>query len=186
MKNSTVYKDVQQAQLALGYRTFGIEDERRYAMAVLDAVLGRGMSSRLFQEVREKRGLSYDIASRQQFFRGAGMFAITAGLAADKCEATLAVIDRELKRVCEKKVGAAELKRVKEFLIGNFRLGHEKVVAKMFFYGSTILAFGRFVSVQEQIEGIRRVTAAEIQAVAKAVFRPANRSVSWVLPKRNG
>ena len=107
MKNSVVYKDVQQAQLALGFRTFGVEDPRRYAASVLDAVLGRGMMSRLFQQVREKRGLSYDISSRMQFFRGAGMFTITAGVAPEKKDLLLATIERELKRVCEKPVGAA-------------------------------------------------------------------------------
>ena len=175
-------KDVQQAQLALGYRTFGIADSRKYAATVLDAILGRGMSSRLFQEVREKRGLSYDISSRWQFFADAGMFVISAGLDPAKAPMALKTIDRELKRVCERRVSAAELRRTKEFLLGNFRLAHEKVVSKMFFYGSTLLSFGRLVRPEEQIAGIQAVTAAEVQAVARAVFRPANRSVSWVVP----
>ena len=179
----TVSKEIAQAQLALGYRTFGICDRRKYAATVMDAVLGRGMSSRLFQEVREKRGLSYDISSRMQFFQDAGMFTVTAGLDAGKAAKALATIDRELKRICEKPVSAAELKRTKEFLVGNFRLSHEKVTSKMFFYGSTMLSFGRLVTPQEQVEGIRAVTAADLQSVAKSIFRPANRSVSWVLPK---
>ena len=179
----TVSKEIAQAQLALGYRTFGISDRRKYAATVMDAVLGRGMSSRLFQEVREKRGLSYDISSRMQFFQDAGMFTVTAGLDAGKAAKALATIDRELKRIREKPVSAAELKRTKEFLVGNFRLSHEKVTSKMFFYGSTMLSFGRLVTPQEQAEGIRAVTAADLQSVAKSIFRPANRSVSWVLPK---
>ena len=179
----SVSKDIAQAQLALGYRTFGICDRRKYAATVMDAVLGRGMSSRLFQEVREKRGLSYDIASRMQFFQDAGMFTVTAGLDAGKAKKTLETVDKELRRICEKPVSAAELKRTKEFLVGNFRLSHEKVTSKMFFYGQTMLSFGRLVSPQEQVEGIRAVTPADVQAVARAVFRPANRSVSWVVPK---
>ena len=179
----SVSKDIAQAQLALGYRTFGICDRRKYAATVMDAVLGRGMSSRLFQEVREKRGLSYDIASRMQFFQDAGMFTVTAGLDAGKAKKTLETVDKELRRICEKPVSAAELRRTKEFLVGNFRLSHEKVTSKMFFYGQTMLSFGRLVSPQEQVEGIRAVTPADIRAVARAVFRPANRSVSWVVPK---
>ena len=181
----TVEKDISQAQLALGYRTFGICDGRKYAATVLDAVLGRGMSSRLFQEVREKRGLSYDISSRMQFFQDAGMFAISAGLDQAQADKTLATIDRELARVREKPVSAAELRRTKEFLIGNFRLSHEKVTSKMFFYGQTMLSFGRLVTPQEQVEGIRAVTAADVQAVADAILRPSNRSVSWVVPRRS-
>ena len=177
-----VAKDVQQAQLALGYRTFGIGDERKYAATVLDAILGRGMSSRLFQEVREKRGLSYDISSRMQFFQDCGMWAVAAGVDPAKADRTLATIDRELDRIRTKRVGAAELARTKEFLVGNFRLSHEKVTSKMFYCGSSLLAFGRLMPIEEQVEGIRRVSAADVQAVAQAIFAPENRAVSWVLP----
>ena len=179
----TASKDIAQAQLALGYRTFGIGDRRKYAATVMDAVLGRGMSSRLFQEVRERRGLSYDISSRMQFFQDAGMFTVTAGLDPKKAKKALETIDRELKRICDKPVSAAELKRTKDFLIGNFRLSHEKVTSKLFFYGQTMLSFGRLVTTQEQVDGIRAVTSADVQAVAKAIFRPSCRSVSWVTPK---
>ena len=180
----TKSKDVQQVQLALGYRTFGIRDRRKYAASVLDAVLGRGMSSRLFQEVREKRGLSYDISSRMQFFSDAGMFAVTAGLDRTKADRALATIDRELRRVRDAKVSPAELSRTKEFLVGNFRLSHEKVASKMFFYGQTMLSFGRLVTPDEQVAGIKAVTSDDIRSVARAVFADANRSVSWVVPQK--
>ena len=183
ISNVSVSKDIAQTQLALGYRAFGIGDNRKYAATVMDAILGRGMSSRLFQEVREKRGLSYDISSRMQFFQDAGMFTVTAGLDPAKAKDALATIDRELKRIREKQVSAAELKRTKDFLIGNFRLSHEKVTSKLFFYGQTMLSFGRLVSPQEQIDGIRAITATDVKAVANAILRPANRSVSWVVPK---
>ena len=180
---TTVAKDIAQAQLALGYRTFGIADKRKYAAIVMDAILGRGMSSRLFQEVREKRGLSYDISSRMQFFQDAGMFTITAGLDRSKAKDALATIDRELKRIREKPVSALELKRTKEFLIGNFRLSHEKVTSKLFFYGQTMLSFGRLVTPQEPVEGIRAVTASDVKAVANAILKQSNRSISWVVPR---
>lgn len=179
----SVSKEINQAQLALGYRTFGICDSRKYAATVMDAILGRGMSSRLFQEVREKRGLSYDISSRMQFFSDSGMFTVSAGLDRSKATKALATIDRELRRICEKRVSAGELKRVKEFLIGNFRLSHEKVTSKLFFYGATMTSFGRLVLPREQIEGIAAVSAADVQAVADEILRPANRSISWVLPR---
>ena len=183
---ASVTREINQAQLALGYRTFGLRDPRKYAATVLDAVLGRGMSSRLFQEVREKRGLSYDISSRLHLFADAGMFTVTAGLDASKADAARATIDRELARITTTRVGAEELRRTKEFLIGNFRLSHEKMTSKLFFYGQTMLAFGRLVSPTEQIAGIRAVTATDVRDVAREIFRPENRSVSWVLPKRNG
>ncbi len=180
---STREKDVQQVQLALGYRTFGMSDRRKYAASVLDAILGRGMSSRLFQEVREKRGLSYDVSSRLSLFREAGMFTVTAGLDASKADAALKTIDRELRRICDKKVSKAELERTKEFLVGNFRLSHERVVSKLFFYGQTMLAFGRLVSPADQVEKIKAVTSEDVQSVARAIFQDRLRSVSWVVPK---
>ncbi len=178
----TTTKDVQQTQLAIGYRTFGIGDERRYAATVLDAVLGRGMSSRLFQEVREKRGLSYDISSRLQFFTDAGQFTIAAGLDGSRMDRLLQTIDRELEKVCVKKVSAAELKRTKEFLIGNFRLAHERVTAKLFYHGASLLSFGRLVPIDEQVGRVRAVTADELLAVAQEILRPENRCVSTLLP----
>ena len=178
-----VERDVNQVQLALGYRTFGLGDRRKYAATVLSAILGMGMSSRLFQEVREKRGLSYDIASRMQFFSEAGMFTVAAGLERSQARPALAVIDRELRRICERRVSAAELRRMREFLTGNFRLGHEKVTAKLFFYGANVLAHGRLVLPDEQLRGIAAVTPEDVQAVAQAIFRPDRRALSWVTPK---
>jgi predicted Zn-dependent peptidase len=179
----TVSKDVQQTQLALGYRTFGIADGRKYAASVFDAVMGRGMSSRLFQEVREKRGLSYDISSRMQFFSDAGIWSVTAGVDPAKAGRALEVIDRELRRICDRKVGAAELKRTKEFLTGNFRISHERVQAKLFFYAQTMLSYGKLVMPEEQVEGIRSVTAADVQAVAVEILDPSRRSLSTVVPR---
>ena len=186
MKNSVVYReDIHEARLALGYRTFGANDPRRYAASILDALVGHGMSSRLFQELREKRGLSYDIASRMHFFTDAGMFVISAGINPAKTDLALKTIEAELKKLCVKPVSKAELKRTKDFMLGNFRLHQEKLTAKMFFYGQLHLAFGHLVLPQEQIEGIRKVTAEDLQAVAKTIFKPANRSVNWVLPKES-
>lgn len=179
-------KDVHQVQLAVGYRTFGVADPRKYAATVMDAVLGRGMSSRLFQEVREKRGLSYDISSRMQFFSDAGMFTVSAGLDPAKADLALRTVDRELLRIREKTVSAAELRRTKEFLIGNFRLSHERVTSKMFFYGSTLLSYGRLVSPREQIDGIASVTPADVRSAAGAILRDENRSVSRVIPSSRG
>lgn len=176
-------KDINQTQLVIGFRSFGLTDERKYAATVLDAVMGRGMSSRLFQQVREKRGLSYDIASRWQFFDDAGMFTIAAGLDPAKAEKALAIIDRELERIATKKIPKSELERTKEFLVGNFRLSHEKILSKMIYYGSTTLAFKRLVPTQEQVASIRAVSSDDVLAVANAILRPENRSISWVVPK---
>ncbi|MBR7180062.1 MAG: insulinase family protein [Kiritimatiellae bacterium] len=180
----TVEKDVNQVQTAVGYRTFGLRDPRKYAMTVLDAILGRGMSSRLFIEVREKRALGYDISSQQHFFSDAGLFFVTVGTDPSKAERAIETIDREIAKICGKRPGAKELARVKEFLVGNFKLSHENVKSKMFFYGSTWMAFGRIVSPAEQVEGIKAVSADDVLAVANDVFVPGGRSVSLVVPRK--
>ena len=179
----TIGKKIHQTQMALGFRTFGCDDSRKYAATVMDAVLGRGMSSRLFQEVREKRGLSYDISSRMLFFNDAGTFTITAGMSQEKAAETLSVVESELRRICTKKISRAELQRTKDFLVGNFRLSHEKIISKMFYFGSTLLAFERYIDPGEQIEGIRSVTPDDLLATAKAIVQPCNRSLCWVVPK---
>jgi predicted Zn-dependent peptidase len=179
----SVAKDVQQLQLALGYRTFGLKDDRRYAASVFDAVMGRGMSSRLFQSVREKRALSYDISSRMQFFGDAGMWTVTAGIDKSKAKLALATIDRELGRIASQKVPAAELKRTKEFMIGNFRLAHERVTSKLFYYGSALLSYGCVIRPEDQVERIKAVTAEDVREVAACILDGSNRSLSWVVPK---
>ena len=175
-------KDVSQVQLAVGYRTFGVTDSRKYALTVMDAILGRGMSSRLFQSVREKRGLSYDISSRAQFFSDAGMFTISAGLDPSKADEALSTIDKELKRIRTYAVPEQELERTKEFLVGNFRLSHEKVLSKMIYHGTTLLSFGRLVPTSEQVEGVRAVTSRDILEVAREVLAVEKRALSYVMP----
>ena len=180
--STTAAKDVKQTRFAIGYRTFGFADRRRYAAAVFDAVLGRGMSSRLFQEVREKRGLSYDVSSRMNFFSDTGMWTVSAGVEPSKEEKAIAVIERELRRIRTSRVGAAELRQVKDFMLGNFRLGHEKVVSKLHFYGQTLLAYGRAVEPAEQVRGIAAVTADDVLAVANDIIDPSVRAISRVVP----
>ncbi len=179
---AVVRKDVQQAQWALGYRTFGISDARRYALGVLNGVLGHGMMSRLFQEVREKRGLSYDISSSPHFFQETGFLQIAAGLDAARRDELARVVDREIARLCETRVPAAELKRTKEFMVGNMRLSYEKTSTKLFACGAAMLAFGRYDGLAEEVRKVREVTAEDVRDVAQAVFRPENRAVSLVLP----
>jgi predicted Zn-dependent peptidase len=179
---SLIKKDINQVQLALGYKMFGFEDDRRFAVTLLDAVLGRGMSSRLFQEIREKRALSYDISSRATLFEGAGIFSISSGMHVDKAAQTLKVIDKELRRICQKRVSANELSRTKEFIIGNFKLSHERITTKMFSHASSIKIFGKLVTPEEQVECLRAVTSKDIFEVANEIFDDKNRSVSWVVP----
>ena len=179
-----VRRDVQQVQLALGYRTFGVKDERRHAAAVFDTIMGRAMSSRLFQAVREKRALSYDIRSQIQFFDETGGWCVTAGLDSSRAEKALTAIDVELDRICQKKPSAAEMRRTKDYLLGNFRLGFEQPRTRLFYYGLGVLTHNRIVPPDEVVAHIAAVSADDVQAVAQTILDPGNRAVSWVVPKR--
>ena len=179
---SIVKKDICQAQLAVGYRAFGHDDDRRFALLLLDALLGRGMSSRLFQQVREKHALSYDISSGTQLFSDTGFFTISAGLHPDNSFKAISIIDREIEKICERRVSSNELKRTKEFVIGNSRLSNERVTSKLFYHGSTMLRHGKLIPLSENIARIRAVTTEDIYSLANEIFNPKNRSVSWVVP----
>ena len=178
-----VVRDIQQVQLALGYRIFGGLDERRYAASVFDTLMGRTMSSRLFQAVRERRGLSYDIRSQLQFFAETGGWCVMAGLDTARADKALAVIEADIDRIRQRKPSASELRRTKDYILGNFRLGFEQPRTRLFYFGLGVLAFGRIVPPQEMTERIAAITADDVQSVAQDILQDRNRSVSWVVPK---
>ena len=186
MKEVRAERDIQQVQLAMGFRTFGIRApaRKKYAANVFDGLMGRSMSSRLFQSVREKRGLSYDIRSQLQFFEEVGGWAVTAGLATDRVPQAVSAIERELDRIRAKRPGAAELKRTKEYLVGNFRLGLEQVRARLFYFGNCVQTYGRILAPEEVVAGISAVTADDVLEIANEILQEKNKSVSWVVPKQ--
>jgi len=186
VKEVRAERDIQQVQLAMGFRTFGVRApaRKKYAANVFDGLMGRSMSSRLFQSVREKRGLSYDIRSQLQFFEEVGGWAVTAGLATDRVPQAVSAIERELDRIRAKRPGAAELKRTKEYLVGNFRLGLEQVRARLFYFGNCVQTYGRILAPEEVVAGISAVTADDVLEIANEILQEKNKSVSWVVPKQ--
>lgn len=185
VKEVTAERDIRQVQLAMGFRTFGVRAplRKKYAAKVFDCLMGKSMSSRLFQSIRERRGLSYDIHSQLQHFEETGGWAITAGLDTARVDEAFAAIERELKLICAKKPSAAELRRTKDYLIGNFRLGMEAQRSRMFYYGGCAQTYGKLYSPDEIIAGLEGVTAAEVLEAANEIITERNRSVSWVKPK---
>jgi len=175
-------KDIGQVHAVAGFRTFGRHDDRRFAMRVLNGILGENMSSRLFQTVREKNGLCYSIQSSYQLFQETGMFTISGGFDASRAEAALKLTSKEVRRIIETKVTAAELRRAKDYLQGTFRLGLEGVEHQMLMLGSSILNYGRLIKPEETLIGIRKVTAEDVQHVAETVFTPDRLTLSLVVP----
>ena len=178
-------RDIQQVQLALGFRCFGVHapERKKYAANVFDCLMGRTMSSRLFQSVRERRGLSYDIRSQLQNFEDVGGWAVTAGLDTARVERAVETIEREFARIRARRPSSAELRRTKDYLLGNFRLGLENQRARMFFFGNCVQTYGRVRDPEELVKGIAAVTADDVLAVANEILDDRLKSVSWVTPK---
>ncbi|MGH7708572.1 MAG: M16 family metallopeptidase [Vulcanimicrobiaceae bacterium] len=163
-------KDTEQAYVMIGARGLGARDERRYALAVIDAILGGGMSSRLFQEVREKRGLAYSIYSTQQSYRAAGLFAVSAGTAPANVQECVDVVVDQLRALAETGPSAAELALAKEHLKGNLTLSLESTSSRMIRLGRNEFNLGRQVPTEEIEEAVDRVERSAVTALANELF----------------
>ena len=178
-------KKTEQTQIALGIRTCSRHDERRYALRLLNTILGENMSSRLFQVVREDRGLAYSIYSTPSFFEDTGDLVISAGLDTDNLRKTLKLILRELRRFTLALPSAAELRRAHDYVNGQIDLGSESTDNQMNWLGDQLLGYGRVFRPAEVKRRLRQVTAAEIRSVACDFFRPERLNLALVSPLKS-
>lgn len=165
-------KDTEQAYIVLGTRGLSVRDERRYALSVLDTVLGGGMSSRLFQEVREKRGLAYSVYSFQQSYRDAGLFGVSAGTAPDSVQECLDVIVGELERMAAEGPSDAEIELAKEHIKGSLTLSLEASSSRMIRLGRSEYNLGRQVDIEEIETAVDAVTHEAVWGLATELLRP--------------
>jgi predicted Zn-dependent peptidase len=163
-------KDSEQAYVVLGSRGLNVRDDRRFALSVLDTVLGGGMSSRLFQEIREKRGLVYTVYSFQAAYRAAGLFGIYAGTSAENVQPCIDVIAEQLASLRNLEIDANELHLAKEHIKGNLTLSLESTSSRMIRLGRNEFALGRQMAPEEIEERIDAVTASEIVEIAHDLF----------------
>jgi len=167
-------KDTEQAYVVLGTRGLSVRDERRYPLSVLDTVLGGGMSSRLFQEVREKRGLAYSVYSFQQSYRGAGLFGVSAGTSPATVQECVDVIVEQLQLIADLGITEAELRLAKEHMKGSLTLSLESTASRMMRLGRSEYNLGRNLTTEEIEEKIEAVSADEVKSLAQEIFAPAN------------
>ncbi len=178
-------KATEQTQLALGIRTCSRHDERRFALRLLNTILGENMSSRLFQVIREDRGLAYSIHSSLSFFDDVGDLVIAAGLDTDKLTPTLKLIMQELHRLATTPPTAAELRRARDYVLGQFDLSLESTENQMMWLGEQLLGYGKIFSPAEIKRRLGEVTAGEIRAAARDFFRPDRLNLALVSPLKN-
>ncbi|MYI83067.1 MAG: insulinase family protein, partial [Chloroflexi bacterium] len=163
-------REIEQTNIRLAVQGPARRDPDRYALALLHTVLGRGMSSRLFQEVRERRGLAYSVASGVAQHKDIGSFIVSAGVSRDQQEEALQVIVGELQRAADEPVSDEELQRAKDFAAGTFRLSMETPMALGQHFGSQLLQDGEIELPGDTVERLRAVEAGDMQAVAQRLF----------------
>jgi predicted Zn-dependent peptidase len=144
----------------------------RFACYTLNVLLGASMSSRLFQNIRERRGLAYSIFSELNLYQDAGMLAIYAGASPASVKPLLTETLAELKRLKEEELPAEELTHAKEHMKGSLLLSLESTTSRMGNLARQWMNFGRFFTLDELAASIDAVTAAEIQSIADEFFRP--------------
>jgi predicted Zn-dependent peptidase len=178
-------KKTEQTQIALGLRACSRHDERRYALRLLNAILGENMSSRLFQCVREEHGLAYSIYSANSFFDDAGDIVIAAGLDLDNLEKTLKLILREMKRLTAQLVPASELRRARDYLIGQLDLSLENSENQMMWAGEQWLGYGKIIHPDEFKKRLGAVTAWQVRASARDFFQPNRTNLALISPLKS-
>ncbi|MEP7104839.1 MAG: pitrilysin family protein [Chloroflexota bacterium] len=163
-------KKTEQAHIVLGARGISYLDPDRYALDILNTVLGEGMSSRLFLEIREQRGLAYDVHSYSSKHRDTGYFAIYMGVDPKKAEEAVDAALEELRKVAEEDIPDTELTKAKEFTKGRLRLGLESTNAMASWLAQQLLLTGSIRTVDEVIGIIDALTAADLRKVANRVL----------------
>jgi len=161
---------LEQTHLYLGVPSLPMSHEKRFACYVLNTVLGGGMSSRLFQNIREKKGLAYAVFSELSMYSDTGCLAIYAGTSMEAARQVVDLIIEEFRLLKNTPVGEDELRRAKDHLKGSFVLGLESTSSRMGNLARQELYYKRFFSLDEMVESIERVTAAEVQAIAQEFF----------------
>lgn len=178
IKNGSFYpqieehnKKTEQIHVCVGYRTFGRNDKRRYALSILSAILGSGMSSRLFNELREKRGLCYYVSTYADLYEETGHLTTRAGIRSDRSsyEQAIALIKDEHEKIKTKGLYRGELDRVKSMIKGNTILSLESSSYIAAGYGMNYIYYGKVISPEKELENIEKVTENDVVEVAKEI-----------------
>ncbi|MCX5868189.1 MAG: pitrilysin family protein [Proteobacteria bacterium] len=168
----SIFKPLEEVYLCLGNHGYSMTHPRRYAFQILNVYLGGGMSSRLFQEIREKRGLAYSIYSFTNAFLDTGLLGISLSTSPGQVKECLNLIGQEVDLVKAGEISEEDLHRVKEQIRGNLLLSLEGSDGRMTRLARGEFYFGNPVPIQEVLEGFARVTREEVSRVAQDIFQP--------------
>lgn len=181
-KVSVFYKKTDQANLILGVKGYDRYDKKKYAARVLSIVLGEGMSSRLFIQVRERRGLAYHVSASHNSYKDAGYFAVYSGLKLEKIEEGLEVIKAELLRAVSEKITDDELKKAKEMERGRIALRSESTNYLAEHFGVKFILDRELETFEDYLKKIDAITKEDVQEVAKELFVQNNFNLQIIGP----
>lgn len=176
------FKETDQTHFVLGFRSFDLFNKKNNVISVLGGVLGGGMSSRLFQKLREEMGVGYYVRSYNDTFTDHGFFQVSAGVDNKRINEVINAVLKELKKLVDEKVSEEELKKVKECLIGNMKLSLESSDDIANFFGGQELLKKEIKNLDAKIKEIRKVTSGDIQKLAKEIFRNDKMNLSLIGP----
>jgi predicted Zn-dependent peptidase len=165
---------LERTHLYMGVPSYPLPHEARFSCYVLNTVLGGGMSSRLFQNIRERQGLAYAVYSELSMYRDTGCLAIYAGTSVESARQVVDSIIKEFRILKEELVPEEELRRAKDHLKGSFMLGLESTSSRMVNLARQEMYFKRFFSLDEMIDSIESVSAGDVQRIAREFFNPKN------------
>ena len=183
-KHKVIVKDIQQSHLCLATRAISLIDPRYYAFSVLNNVMGGSMSSRLFQNIREEKGLAYSVYSMLSCFSSDGYFNIYAGVSHDKIGAAIGGIQEELEILGSQGITEEELSASREQLKSSYIFGQENVASRMFAIGKNLILLDRVFTPEEVLEGLNAVTMDDIEEVKKTLCDMSSYSAVAVTNKR--
>jgi predicted Zn-dependent peptidase len=163
-------KSLEQVHVCLGVPSYPLPHEERFACYVLNTLLGGGMSSRLFQNIRERQGLAYAVFSELSPYRDTGCLSIYAGTSLESARQVVESIVKEFRELKEQPVGDEELRRAKDHLKGSLMLSLESTASRMTNLARQEMYFGRFFTLDELVESIEAVTAADVLRIAQTFF----------------
>lgn len=165
------HKDTEQMHLALGM--FGLPNHHpdRYALSLLNIIMGGNMSSRLFNEIREKRGLAYSISTSIRYLKDTGMFMVRAGVDNQKIVPAVELILKELKKIKTQGASSGEFTRAKDYYFGQVLLGLEDTLDHMLWIGESMMIYDHIRTMKEIIASIGKVTANDIRRMARTVLK---------------
>jgi predicted Zn-dependent peptidase len=173
-------KETEQYHICLGGPGIPRNDERRFALAILDAILGGSTSSRLFQEIREKRGLAYAVYSWSSQYSDTGQVGIYVGTREDNVAKALEVIGTELDRICAERVSDEELSRAREHVKGRLALSMESTASRMNRLGRSVLMDTPLLTLDETIERLDAVDADQLSELARVLYPATQMSAAAI------